>query len=125
MSTIDDCLADALEQTKKQLALLEARRRLLGNVYHELKDMRLEQNQPCAAILKECLFNVDELFTLFYIHPSKRQEFESEMLSYKYYAQHIGSQSYYCLFKLIASESFLVSITPLTLYYLGAPEQEK
>lgn len=122
MSTIDDCLMNALEQTKKQLALLEAQRRLLGNVYHELRDIRLEQERSCAAILKECLFNVDELFTLFYIHPSKRQEFESEMLTYKYYAQHIGSQSYYSLFKLMASESFLSAITPLTLYYLGTPE---
>lgn len=122
MSTIDDCLMNALEQTKKQLALLEAQRRLLGNVYHELRDIRLDQEPSCAAILKECLFSVDELFTLFYIHPSKRQEFESEMLTYKYYAQHIGSQSYYSLFKLMASESFLSAITPLTLYYLGTPE---
>lgn len=122
MSTIEHCLTNALEKTKKQLALLEAQRRLLGNVYHELKDIRLEQNQPCAAILKECLFSVDELFTLFYIHTSKREEFESEMLTYKYYAQHIGSQSYYSLFKLMESESFLASIAPLTLYYLGTPE---
>ena len=118
MSDIDLCLTNALEQTKKQLALLEAQRRLLGNVYHELKDILLEQKEPCAAILKEYLFSVDELFTLFYIHTSKREEFESEMLTYKYYAQHIGSQSYYSLFKLMESESFLASIAPLTLYYL-------
>jgi hypothetical protein len=122
MPDIEHCLVDALEQTKKQLALLEAQRRLLGNVYHELKDIRLEQKQPCASILKECLFNIDELFTLFYIHPSKREEFDAEMLTYKYYAQLIGSHSYFSLFKLIASESFLASIAPLTLYYLGTYE---
>ncbi len=121
MSDIDLCLANALEQTKKQLALLEAQRRLLGNVFHELADIRAEQKKPCSAILKEYFFNLDELFTLFYIHPSKRQEFESQMLTYKYYSQLIGSQSYFSLLKLIASESFLSDITPLTLYYLGAP----
>lgn len=123
MSVIQTCILDAFKKTKEEEALICAKKHLLSHILYEIEDIRRDMKEPCATIANEWLFTVDELFTLFNIHPSKHQEFEKEMEGWKCHAQWIGSQRYFSLFKLIASDYVLTHIVPFTLYYLPSSER--
>lgn len=125
MSSIHDCLQEALNRTTCDATTISVKAHLLHHIYKEVAEISKYRPQCYFSIAGQWLLTSDELYILCNINSLRKDKFLKILNTWKNDRNHwfIGDTHYFSLFKLIESAGFIDEILPCTLYAM--PYSEK
>lgn len=125
MSSIQDCIQEALNRTTCDAGTISIKVHLLHHIYKEVAEISKYRPQCYFSIAGQWLLSPDELYILCNINSLRKDNFFNILNTWKNDRNHwfIGDKHYFSLFKLIQSAGFIDEIIPCTLYAMPSSKK--